>query len=78
MVGFLLLLGVVAGISWYLVFNERVRQKFAQFGWSFYRRTKEDREVADAFNLATSLIIAVTCSTLLVAVIIVALVKLFK
>jgi hypothetical protein len=75
MVGFLLLLCLIGGLGWYLVFNEQARRKLAEPGWSFYRRSKDGRQVDDALNLATSLIIAVTCSTVLVAVLIVALIK---
>ena len=78
MAGFLLLLSVIGGLGWYLVFNEPARRKLAEPGWSFYKRSKEGKQVDDAVNLATSLIIAVTCSTVLVAVLLVALVKLFK
>ena len=75
MVGFVLGLSVIGALSWYLVFNERARRKFAEPGWAFWKRSKEGREVDDAFTLANALIIAVTCSTLLVTVLIIAAVK---
>lgn len=78
MVGFLVGLLVIGGLSWYLVFNEPARRKLAEPGWYFYKRSKEGREVDDAFNLATSLIIAVTCSTLFVVVLIVAVIMWLK
>jgi hypothetical protein len=78
MIGFLLLVSVIGGLNWYLVFNEPTRRKLAEPGWSLWRRSKEGKEVDDAFNLAVSLIIAVACSTILVAVLLVALVGLFK
>ena len=78
MVGIVLALAVIAGLHWYLVFNERARRKLAEPGWSFWKRSKEGREVDDAFNVATALIIAVICSTLMVVVLILALITWLK
>ncbi len=78
MVGFLLILLLIGAYSWYLLFNEQARQRLAQPGWSFYRRSREGKEGDDALNLAYSLIIAVTCSTLLLGLSIIALIRLFK
>jgi hypothetical protein len=78
MVGIVLALAVIGGLNWYLVFNERARRKLAEPGWSFWKRSKRGREVDDAFNLATALIIAVVCSTLIVVVLIAALITRLK
>jgi hypothetical protein len=78
MVGFVLALAVIGALNWYLVFNERTRRKLAEPGWFFWKRSKKGRELDDAVNLATALIIAVTCSTVLVGVLIIALVQWLK
>ena len=74
MVVFVLALAVIGALNWYLVFNEGARRKLAEPGWWFWKRSKQGRDVDDAFSQANALIIAVTCSTLLVAVLILALV----
>jgi hypothetical protein len=78
MFGVLLILFVIGALCWHLVFNEQERRKLAEPGWAFYRRSKEGKELDDAVNLAVSLIAAVTCSTLFVVVLIIAVVRLFK
>ena len=78
MIGSLVGLSVVGAISWYLVFNEQARRKFAEPFWTFWKRSEPGREVDDAFILARALIVAVFCSTLLVAMLIVAAVQWLK
>ena len=78
MLAFVLGLILVGAYSWYLVFNERARRRLQIGHWAFWKRSKEGRELDDALGMAQALIVAVVCSTLLVAVVIIALVQLFK
>lgn len=78
MAAFLIVLFVVGGINWYLVFNERARRRW---GWSngyFFSRNKEGKEAGDALAIATALIVAVLCSSVIVVALIAALVSLAK
>lgn len=78
MLAFVVGLIIVGACSWYLVFNEPARLRFQRGYWAFWKRSKEGRELDDALTMAQALIVAVTCSTLLVVVVIIALVQLFK
>ena len=69
---------VIAGVHWYFVFNEPARRKHLEPRWHFFKRSKNGRALDDDLLLAGSLIIAVSCSTLIVAVVIVKLVILSK
>lgn len=75
---FVVALILVGAYSWYLVFDERARHHINEWSWAFWKRSKEGRALDDALTTAQALVIAVTCSTLLVAVVIIALIQLFK
>ena len=78
MLAFVVGLILVGAFSWYLVFNEPARRKLQSGHWAFWKRSKEGRELDDALGMAQALVIAVTCSTVLVAVVIIAVIQLFK
>ena len=78
MLVFVVALILVGAFSWYLVFDEEARRRLQIGHWEFWKRSKEGRELDDALGMAQALIVAVICSTLMVAVVIIALVQLFK
>jgi hypothetical protein len=78
MIAFVVALILVGAFSWYLVFNEPARLRLQGAHWAFWKRSKEGKELDDALTMAQALIVAVTCSTLLVVVVIIALVQSFK
>ena len=78
MVAFLGLLFVIAIINWYFVFNDKVRRKHAALSYALYRMNREHRNMSDALGLALHLIVATTCTTLLVGILIVGVVQMFK
>jgi len=72
------MLFVVGAINWYLVFNERARRRWGFGGWYLLRRGREGRELEDGLAIATSLIVAVLCSSIIVVALVFALIKIFK
>ncbi len=78
MLGFLVGLIVVGSFSWYCVFNEAAREKFFHKRRFFFRETEESKKFDMDMGLATSLIVAVFCSTILAAIAIIALLSLFR
>lgn len=69
---------LIGAFNWYLVFSEAARRRFNELSWFSFRRSREGREFDNDLTLATSLIVAVTCSAVLVAVVIISLVQLFR
>ena len=69
---------LVAAFSWYLVFSDRARQRYNAANWRFWNRSKEGRALDNDLTLATSLIAAVFCTTLLVAIVIIGILEMFK
>ena len=73
MLAFLIVLFLVGGINWYLVFSEGARRRWGWSAWSFL-----GREADDALSIAVALITAVFCSSMIIGALIIALVKFFK
>jgi hypothetical protein len=70
---FLIVLFVLGGINWYLVFSKGARRRWGGSAWSFL-----GREADDALSIAIALIIAVFCSSVIIGALIIALVTFFK
>ncbi len=76
--GLIVGLSVVASVGWYLVFNEAAREKFYPRHRFFFRETEESKKFDMDVSLATSLIAAIFCSTMLAAILIIGLLSLFR
>jgi len=76
--GFAVGLLVIASVSWYFVFNEAAREKFYPRHRFFFRETEESKKFDMDVSLATSLIAAIFCSTILAAIVIIGLISLFR
>ena len=77
MLAFLIVLFVVGGLNWYLVFNERARRRWGWSSWTLFGRD-ENKEAGDAVAIASALIIAVLCSSVIICALIIALVGFWK
>ena len=78
MIVFIGVLILVGAFYWYLVFSDRARRRYHAANWRFWNRSKEGRALDNDLTLATSLIAAVFCTTILVAMVIIGILQMFK